>query len=51
MRGVNRYSDGNGEYQLPSGYSSAWVNANGEYLLSNQGGFDPCGDWKQLERK
>lgn len=35
MRGVDRYGDSNCEYQLPSGYSSAWVNTNGEYLLSN----------------
>lgn len=54
MRGVDRYSDGGTEIQLPSGYDHAWVNNRGEYLLTNTAGYDPGrdfnGDWKLLER-
>jgi hypothetical protein len=39
---------------LPSGYDAAWANARGEYILSNQPGFDPnVGDtteWRRIER-
>ncbi|MEO8583559.1 MAG: hypothetical protein ABI415_07170, partial [Flavitalea sp.] len=55
MRGVERYRDGNSEYQLPSGYNNAWVNNKGEYLMSDQPDFDPSvtenGNWKQLNKK
>lgn len=38
--------------ELPSGYSEAWVNVRGEYLLSNTAGFDPnVGDtieWRRM---
>src|SRR5688500_17494139 len=54
MRGVDRYSEGGTEIQLPSGYSNAWINDRGEYLLTNTHGYDPTrdfnGTWKQLER-
>ena len=54
MRGVDRYSDGSTEIQLPSGYSNAWINDRGEYLLTNTTGYDPSrdfnGTWKPLER-
>jgi len=40
--------------QLPSGYSNAWVSRSGEYILSDQAGFDPnVGSnvqWQRLER-
>lgn len=56
MRGVDRYNDGSQtQVQLPSGYSNAWVNDRGEYLLSETNGFDPNtalnGNWKQLEKR
>ena len=39
--------------ELPSGYTDAWVNVRGEYLLSNTAGFDPnVGDtveWRRME--
>jgi hypothetical protein len=43
IRGVETYRDPvqGGEVQLPSGYSEAWVNTRGEYLLSPEVGFDP----------
>ncbi|MDQ3141264.1 MAG: hypothetical protein M3Q56_03345 [Bacteroidota bacterium] len=55
LRGVDRYNDGNQTpVQLPSGYSNAWVNDRGEYLLSQSNGFDPnttlTGNWKQLDK-
>jgi len=54
MRGVDRYSDGGSEIQLPSGYDHAWINDRGEYILTNTAGWDPgtdfSGNWKQLER-
>jgi hypothetical protein len=56
IRGVDRYSDGSGTtYQLPSGYTNAWVNNRGEYLLTDQTGFNPNvefkEDWKPLDKK
>lgn len=54
MRGVDKYSDGNSHIQLPSGYSNAWVNDKGEYILSNTQGWDPNseldGNWKPLQK-
>jgi len=56
IRGIDRYSDGGGtEYQFPSGYTNAWVNNRGEYLLTDQTGYNPNveleGEWKPLEKK
>ncbi len=55
LRGVDRYSDGPNNIQLPSGYSQAWVNEQGEYLLSETQGFNPNqelqGNWKQLDKR
>lgn len=54
MRGVDRYSDGGTQIQLPSGYSNAWVNEQGEYILTNTTGYNPGtdfnGNWKPLQR-
>lgn len=54
IRGVDRYSDGQSQVQLPSGYTNAWVNDKGEYLLSNTQGYDPNtqlnGNWKALQK-
>lgn len=54
MRGVDRYSDGNTQIQLPSGYQNAWRNDRGEYLLSNTQGYNPntelSGTWKSLQK-
>jgi hypothetical protein len=40
--------------QLPSGYSNVWVNRSGEYILSNQAGYNPnVGsniEWHPLEK-
>lgn len=43
VRGVEDYKNpfDDTETQLPSGYNDVWVSANGEYILSNQAGFDP----------
>ncbi|MBK8954041.1 MAG: hypothetical protein IPM34_00595 [Saprospiraceae bacterium] len=55
LRGVDRYHDGSAAVQLPSGYSNAWVNDRGEYLLGESSSFDPnqlgIGNWRSLERK
>ncbi len=54
MRGVDRYTDGGSEVQLPSGYDHAWINDRGEYILTNTAGWNPGtdfnGNWKQLEK-
>jgi hypothetical protein len=38
--------------QLPSDYRYAWVSASGEYVLSDQAGFNPnvgsTTEWRQL---
>jgi hypothetical protein len=55
IRGVEAYRDphGNRPVWLPSGYTHAWANARGEYLLSNQPGFDPnvgdAAEWRRME--
>lgn len=54
IRGVDRYSDGETQVQLPSGYDNAWVNEKGEYILTNTAGYDPStdynGNWRQLQK-
>jgi hypothetical protein len=57
VRGVDTYRDPFQEQaiQLPSGYRDAWVSARGEYLLSNQAGFDPnvgdTAEWRRMPRR
>lgn len=55
LRGVDHYNDGGQNVQLPSGYSNAWVNDRGEYLLGESSSFDPnqmgIGNWRELERR
>lgn len=55
MRGVENYGDGQSQVKLPSGYSNAWVNDKGEYLLSSTQGYDPNtqlnGNWKALQKQ
>ncbi|MGA8754313.1 hypothetical protein [Candidatus Deferrimicrobium sp.] len=57
VRGVETYRNPyeGRPVQLPSGYSDAWVNARGEYLLSNNAGFNPnVGDtteWRRMDRR
>jgi hypothetical protein len=56
IRGVETYRNPyeNRPVQLPSGYSNVWVNRLGEYVLSDQAGFNPnVGsnlEWQRLER-
>ena len=56
IRGVETYRDpyGNRSVQLPSGYSDVWVNRSGEYILTNQTGFNPNADsnleWRRLDK-
>ena len=56
IRGVETYRNPYEDrpVQLPSGYSNAWVNRSGEYILSDQAGFDPnVGSnvqWRRIER-
>lgn len=55
IRGVETHRDPyeNRPVQLPSGYSNMWVSRSGEYMLSNQAGFNPnVGsniEWRRLE--
>jgi hypothetical protein len=55
VRGVETYKNAFDErpVELPSGYDSVWVNSSGEYVLSNEGGYDPnvgsTLEWKRLE--
>lgn len=55
IRGTENYHDpvdGN-PVELPGGYDHAWTNSRGEYVLSNDAGFDPNrhagGDWVAIE--
>ena len=56
IRGVETYRDPYEDrpVQLPSGYDHVWVNRLGEYILSNQAGFDPNTgsntDWRQVQK-
>ncbi|MFN8282788.1 MAG: hypothetical protein U0U67_06205 [Chitinophagales bacterium] len=55
IRGVENYKDDNGStYELPSTYSNAWKNGNGEIILSNEAGYDPnigsTQTWQQLNK-
>jgi hypothetical protein len=57
IRGVETYRNPYEDrpIQLPSGYNGVWVNRSGEYLLSNQSGFNPnegsTTEWRRMERK
>lgn len=43
IRGVEQYHSPHERYpvQLPSGYDYVWTNPQGQYILSNQAGFNP----------
>ena len=57
VRGVDTYKNPyeGRPVQLPSGYNDAWVNSRGEYLLSNDAGFNTnAGDtteWRRMDRR
>ena len=57
IRGVDTYKNPYEDrpVQLPAGYNDAWVNARGEYLLSNEAGYNPnVGDtteWRRMNRR
>jgi len=57
IRGVDTYKNPfeDRPVQLPAGYNDAWVNAKGEYLLSNEAGYNPnVGDtteWRRMDRR
>jgi hypothetical protein len=56
IRGVETYRNPfeDRPVQLPSGYSNVWVNGSGEYILSNQAGFNPNAgsniEWRALQK-
>lgn len=56
VRGVNSYQSPLETYpvQLPAGYDYAWTRGNGEYILSNDPGYNPngsmAGDWQPMQR-
>jgi hypothetical protein len=56
IRGVEEYHNpfANHPIELPSGYRHAWANASGEYILSDQSGFNPnigsTTEWKPLDK-
>jgi hypothetical protein len=56
LAGVDNYRDPY-KYEnvyLPAGYKEYWANAKGEYILSDQWGYDPnvgnTTEWKKIER-
>ncbi|MBI2927235.1 MAG: hypothetical protein HYY24_16195 [Verrucomicrobia bacterium] len=57
MRGVDEYHDpvAGRAVELPSGYTQAWVNGQGEYVVTERVDFNPNveleGNWQKLERK
>lgn len=56
MRGVDEYRDpvAGKPVELPSGYGNAWVNRNGEYIVTDSDLFNPDveleGNWQKLRR-
>jgi hypothetical protein len=56
IKGIERYESPylNQPIEMPAGYRSAWVDAQGRYLLSDQVSYDPNGQvpgtWRQLKR-
>jgi hypothetical protein len=56
IRGVETYIDprSNEKIELVGGYTTAWSNGKGEYILSDQAGFDPSKvlqeDWREMQR-
>ena len=56
IRGVETYRNPYEDrpIQLPSGYDGLWVSRSGEYLLSNQSGFNPnegsTTEWRRMKR-
>jgi hypothetical protein len=56
IRGVETYRNPYEDrpIQLPTGYDGVWVSRSGEYLLSNQPGFNPNvgspTEWRRMER-
>jgi hypothetical protein len=57
FRGVETYHNPIDQrpMELPSGYRHAWVNGNGEIVLTDQEGFNPNvelgGNWQSMERR
>jgi hypothetical protein len=55
IRGIDRYQDNDGRVGLPSGYSHAWKDDQGNYLVTDDHLYDPNvsgpgGTWHELER-
>ena len=57
IRGVDEYYDPVAEkpVELPLGYDRAWTNSLGEYIMSDDYGFDPNAgsnlNWQQMQRR
>jgi hypothetical protein len=57
IRGVDTYKNPfeDRPVQLPAGYNDAWVNNKGEYILSNEAGYNPnvgdTSDWRRMDRR
>lgn len=55
IKGVENYKDeSGGTYELPSSYSNAWKNGNGEIILSSESNYNPnigsTQNWEQLNK-
>jgi hypothetical protein len=56
MRGVDEYRDpvAGSNVELPSGYNKAWVNGQGEYIVTDSVNYNPNvdlgGDWTELKK-
>jgi hypothetical protein len=54
IRGVDKYQDNDAPVDLPSGYAHAWADSNGNYIVTDQHGFDPnvgsTGSWRELQK-
>ncbi len=57
IRSVDAYYDPVSErsVELPAGYQNAWVNGLGEYVIAEQGDFNPNigsnQNWQRMERR
>jgi hypothetical protein len=55
IRGIDKYNGDDGKVDLPSGYSHAWSDGNGTYIVSEDHLYDPNvsgagGTWHELEK-
>jgi hypothetical protein len=56
IRGIDRYKDDDDQVSLPSGYNHAFSDGNGNYIVTDEHGYDPNvngpnGNWHEMEKQ